>query len=85
LNPPANVFVFPSDAKLSQFDRVGKEFKGFVDNQGKWNGKFQDAMERMTLFGTNAGQGLVDCTDVLPASTNVKRELRKMPMFAPRS
>jgi L-ascorbate peroxidase len=43
-------------------------------------------MGRMALFGsgTTDGKGLVDCTDALPRATNAKRELRAMPVFAPR-
>lgn len=85
LNPPAGVTVFPSDAKLSQYARVGKEFKGFVNNQGKWNGKFASAMAKMALFGSAGTSGLVDCTNMLPKATNVKREMRSMDMFKPRN
>ncbi|KAF2800232.1 class II peroxidase [Melanomma pulvis-pyrius CBS 109.77] len=85
LNPPKNVLVLPSDAKLSQYGNVAKEFQGFVNNQGKWNGKFADAMGRMTLFGSSGTNGLSDCTNVLPQATNVKRELRAMSMFKPRN
>lgn len=63
---------------------VGKEFKGFVGNAGKWNGKFADAMARMERFGSNGVVGLIDCTDFLPSATAVKREMKGMPMFAPR-
>lgn len=83
-NPPQGVVVLPSDAKLAAHPKVGKEFKGFVDNQGKWNGKFADAMGRMALFGSDGTKGLVDCTDALPSATNVKREMKGMPLFAPR-
>lgn len=78
--------VFPSDAKLAAHPKVGKEFKGFVDNQGKWNGKFADAMGKMALFGSggNDGKGLIDCTGALPRATNAKREMRGMPLFAKR-
>ncbi|KAF2004349.1 class II peroxidase, partial [Amniculicola lignicola CBS 123094] len=65
LNPPQGIVVLPSDAKLSKFGKVGKEFQGFVDNQGKWNGKFEDAMGKMTLFGSSGTKGLIDCTDAL--------------------
>lgn len=85
LSPPQNVFVFPSDTKLSNYAGVGKEFKGFVNNQGKWNGKFADAMGKMALFGSSGTSGLTDCTDALPKSTNIKREMRAMPMFKPRN
>lgn len=82
--PPQNVVVLPSDAKLAAHATVGKEFKGFVNNQNKWNGKFADAMARMELFGSNGLNGLVDCTSALPSATNAKREMRGSPMFAPR-
>jgi hypothetical protein len=85
LKPPAGVTVFPSDAKLAQYAGVGKEFKGFVDNQGKWNGKFAKAMGKMTLFGSSGTGGLVDCTQVLPRATNAKREMRAMDVFKSRN
>jgi hypothetical protein len=85
LKPPAGVTVFPSDAKLAQYAGVGKEFKGFVDNQGKWNGKFAEAMGKMTLFGSSGADGLADCTQVLPRATNAKREMRAMDMFKARN
>jgi L-ascorbate peroxidase len=77
--------VFPSDVKLSRYGQVGKEFQGFVGNQGKWNGKFASAMGKMTLFGSNGRSGMVDCTGALPRATNAKREMRGMPMFKPRN
>jgi hypothetical protein len=45
VTPPSGTFVFPSDANLAKDTTlgVGKEFKGFVNNKGKWNGKFSDA------------------------------------------
>lgn len=43
LNPPAGVFRFDSDKNLANQSSVGPEFQGFVNNQGKWNGKFADA------------------------------------------
>ena len=85
LNPPQSVVVLPSDSKLAKFGNVGKEFSGFVNNQGKWNGKFADAMARMELFGSSGTSGLVDCTGALPSSTNVKRELKGMNPFAKRN
>lgn len=84
IKPPKDVVVFPSDAKLAAHPQVGKEFKGFVDNQGKWNGKFADAMGKMALFGSDGTKGLVDCTGALPRATNAKREMRGMPLFARR-
>ncbi|KAF1933309.1 class II peroxidase [Didymella exigua CBS 183.55] len=82
--PPKGVLVLPSDAKLAAHATVGKEFKGFVNNAGKWNGKFADAMARMERFGSNGTNGLIDCTKALPSATNAKREFRGMPMFKPR-
>ncbi|KAL1654307.1 hypothetical protein SLS61_003314 [Didymella pomorum] len=83
--PPKGVLVLPSDAKLAAHATVGKEFKGFVGNAGKWNGKFADAMAKMERFGSDGTlKGMVDCTNVLPATTVAKREMRGMPMFAPR-
>jgi hypothetical protein len=84
IKPPQGVVVFPSDAKLAAHPQVGKEFKGFVDNQGKWNGKFADAMGKMALFGSDGTKGLVDCTGALPRATNAKREMRGMPLFKAR-
>ncbi|KAF2996794.1 hypothetical protein E8E13_000467 [Curvularia kusanoi] len=82
--PPKGVVVLPSDAKLAAHPTVGKEFKGFVGNAGKWNGKFADALARMELFGSAGTSGMVDCTNALPSTTNAKREMRGMPMFANR-
>jgi hypothetical protein len=78
------VFVFPSDSKLANYKNVGKEFKGFVGNAGKWNGKFADALAKMALFGSSGTSGLVDCTNSLPQATNAKRELKAMNPFKPR-
>ncbi|KAL5377489.1 hypothetical protein DPSP01_009826 [Paraphaeosphaeria sporulosa] len=84
LNPPPGVVVFPSDSKLANYAGVGKEFKGFVGNAGKWNGKFADAMEKMVMFGSSGTAGMVDCTDALPRSTSAKRDLKGMNPFKPR-
>ncbi|KAF1958017.1 heme peroxidase [Byssothecium circinans] len=85
LNPPKGVVVFPSDSKLAKHAGVGKEFSGFVNNAGKWNGKFADAMAKMALFGSGGNtKNMFDCTDVLPKATNSKRELRAMNPFMPR-
>ncbi|QDS74803.1 hypothetical protein FKW77_002224 [Venturia effusa] len=75
---PKDVFVFPSDAKLAVHPTVGKEFKGFVGNQGKWTGKFADAMGRMATFGNDKSK-LVDCTGALPKAVQVRRNLREAP------
>lgn len=84
LNPPQGIVVFPSDSKLARFGQVGEEFRGFVNNQGKWTGKFADAMGKMALFGSQGTNGMVDCTDALPRATNVKREMKAMNPFMPR-
>ncbi|KAF2026869.1 heme peroxidase, partial [Setomelanomma holmii] len=84
LKPPQGVVVLPSDTKLAVHQQVGKEFSGFVNNQGKWNGKFAYAMGKKALFGSGGTNGLVDCTGALPRATNAKREMRGMPLFAPR-
>ncbi|KAH6671342.1 heme peroxidase [Halenospora varia] len=77
LNPPTGVFPFASDKKLAQHPTVGKEFKGFVDNKGKWNGKFADAMLHMTLLGVKGGKdALIDCSDKIPRQINSKRDGR---------
>jgi len=71
-SPPQNVYRFQSDINLSnKTTAVGKEFSGFVNNQGKWTGKFADAMYRLTLLGVPASSvtSFVDCTNALPAST----------------
>ncbi|KAF2681444.1 class II peroxidase [Lentithecium fluviatile CBS 122367] len=84
LKPPKGVVVFPSDTKLANYQGVGKEFKGFVGNAGKWNGKFADAMGKMALFGSSGTSGLTDCTDSLPKATSSKRDLKAMNPFKPR-
>ena len=86
LNPPkSGVVVFPSDSKLAAYKGVGKEFNGFVGNAGKWNGKFADALLKMSLLGSSGSSGMVDCTDALPKSTNAKRELKAMNPFHSRN
>jgi len=86
INPPTGVTPFPSDVSLAAHPTVGKEFKGFVDNQGKWTGKFADAMLRMSLLGVplpinnDPKKNLIDCTSVIPKSTGVKREMRSAPI-----
>ena len=82
LNPPKdpNYFRFPSDINLANHPTVGKEFKGFVDGQGKWTGKFADALTRMSLLGVPGGKNnLIDCTNSLPQGTN-KRDVRAAPI-----
>jgi hypothetical protein len=43
LTPPTGVIPFPSDTSLAAHPDVGKEFHGFVGNQGKWRGDFAKA------------------------------------------
>ncbi|TVY42564.1 Versatile peroxidase [Lachnellula subtilissima] len=81
LSTVANVFSFQADRNPAADATVGKEFKGFVGNKGKWNGKFADAMARMQLLGVPGGnKKLLDCTDVIPRGTNNKREMRAAPI-----
>lgn len=81
LNPPQNVFPFQSDVNLAKEPTVGKEFSGFVRNQGKWTSAFANAMAKMALLGVPGGKsGLVDCTGALPKGTSIKREVRRMPI-----
>jgi L-ascorbate peroxidase len=71
-NPPRGVFRFQSDINLSQKNTtVGKEFNGFVGRQGKWAGKFSDAMFRLTLLGipSSTSNKFVDCTSALPTGS----------------
>jgi L-ascorbate peroxidase len=80
-NPPKGVFRFESDINLSATNTsVGKEFNGFVNNQGKWNGKFADAFARLTLLGIPASvsNNFIDCTNALPAGTS-KRSFNSRP------
>ncbi|RDW64717.1 peroxidase-6 [Coleophoma cylindrospora] len=82
-NPPAGVCPFPSDVNLAKHAVVGKEFAGFVNNQGKWTGKFADAMLRMSLLGVPGGSSkLIDCTNVIPKSTSNKRDMKMAPIFS---
>ena len=80
--PPTNISRFDSDINLSDPTKpVGKEFQGFVGNQGKWSGKFADAMGRMSVLGipTSDVQKLIDCTGALPKGTQ-KRDIRAAPI-----
>lgn len=68
-DPPRRIGRFESDISLSQPNTtVGKEFKGFVDNQAKWNSDFTSAMFRLSLLGIpeNDISTFVDCTSALP-------------------
>ncbi|OJD34199.1 heme peroxidase [Diplodia corticola] len=81
--PPPGVARFDSDVNLSDKTKaVGKEFAGFVDNQGKWTGKFADAMFRLGLLGISSStyNNWADCTGALPKATSSKRDIRRMPI-----
>lgn len=86
LTPPTGCVPFASDVSLAAHPTVGKEFNGFVGNQGKWVGKFADAMLKMSLLGvpggTNPSKLMIDCTSVIPKGTSNKRELKGMPVFS---
>lgn len=83
--PAAGDFVFDSDKNLAAHPTVGKQFAGFVGNQGKWTGKFADAMTRMSLFGVPGGSAnLVDCTSTLPAAVSLNKRMRSEPIYKPR-
>lgn len=88
-NPPAGVYPFASDVALAAHPVVGPQFAGFVNNQGKWTGKFADAMLRMSLLGVpggvNPSKNMIDCTSVIPSSTSVKRDMKGFSLFAPRN
>ncbi|KAF2760916.1 heme peroxidase [Pseudovirgaria hyperparasitica] len=78
-NPPQGVVRFDSDIALSnKSTAVGKKFAGFVDGQGKWTGKFADAMYRLSVLGVPSGtaKNFVECTDALPKAVSVKRDIR---------
>jgi len=86
-NPPANVFRFESDINPSNTGTaVGKQFQGFVGNQGKWTGKFADAMNRLSLLGIPAAtsKNFIDCTNALPQSKGGKGGKRGF-LSAPRN
>jgi manganese peroxidase len=80
--PPAGVYRFDSDIALSDPKKaVGKEFQGFVNNQGKWTGKFADAMFRLSVLGIPAADQakFIDCTSALPKGTK-KRDVKAAPI-----
>ncbi|KAH7043330.1 heme peroxidase [Macrophomina phaseolina] len=81
--PPAGVSRFASDINLSDPTKaVGKEFQGFVNNQGKWTGKFADAMFRLSVLGIPPAtyKNFADCTAALPKGTSAKRDIRSAPI-----
>ena len=76
-NVPAgsNVARFDSDINLSQKNTtVGKQFAGFVGQQGKWTSAFAAAMFKLSVLGIPSGTqaNFADCTNFLPAGTSVK-------------
>lgn len=79
-NPAAGDFVFDSDKNLAADPNVGPEFRGFVNNQGKWGSDFSAAMTKMSLFGVPGGNSnLQDCTGILPKGTS-KRDVKAAPI-----
>ncbi|KAL1306427.1 hypothetical protein AAFC00_005127 [Neodothiora populina] len=85
ITPPtrSTIYRFPSDVNLSNASTtVGKEFRGFVGNQGKWTSAFADAMYRMSVLGIPAAtsKNFIDCTNVLPKGTSSKRDIRAAPI-----
>ncbi|KAI4724150.1 heme peroxidase [Aureobasidium sp. EXF-10728] len=82
-NPPAGTYRFQSDINLSNASTtVGKQFQGFVGNQGKWTSSFADAMARLSVLGIPASvqANFVDCTSALPRGTSSKRDIRAAPI-----
>ncbi|THZ32455.1 heme peroxidase [Aureobasidium pullulans] len=82
-NPPTGTYRFQSDINLSQANTtVGKQFQGFVGNQGKWTSSFADAMFRLSVLGipSSSQSGFVDCTNALPRGTSSKRDIRAAPI-----
>ncbi|KAG9833015.1 heme peroxidase, partial [Aureobasidium melanogenum] len=82
-NPPAGVYRFQSDINLSNASTtVGKQFQGFVGNQGKWTSSFADAMARLSVLGIPASTqaNFIDCTNALPQGTSSKRDIRAAPI-----
>lgn len=83
-SPPAGVGRFDSDINLSNTSTaVGKKFQGFVNNQGKWTGKFADAMYRLSVLGIPAAtsKDFIECTGMLPQAVSVKRDIRRAPIM----
>jgi hypothetical protein len=82
-NPPAGTYRFQSDINLSNASTtVGKQFQGFVGNQGKWTSSFADAMARLSVLGipSSVQANFIDCTNALPRGTSSKRDIRAAPI-----
>jgi len=85
-HPPTGCVPFASDVSLAAHPVVGKQFAGFVNNQGKWTGKFASAMLKLSLLGVPGGSSnLIDCTNIIPKGTNNKRDMKAFPIFAARN
>ncbi|GAB7345500.1 hypothetical protein MBLNU457_3820t2 [Dothideomycetes sp. NU457] len=83
-NPPPGVSRFASDINLSDPKKaVGKEFSGFVGNQGKWTSAFADAMARMSVLGIppDTAKNLIDCTGALPQGTALTKRMKSAPLM----
>ncbi|KAI5246687.1 heme peroxidase [Aureobasidium subglaciale] len=83
LKQQTGVYRFQADINLSNASTtVGKEFKGFVGNQGKWTSSFADAMQRLSVLGipSSAQNSFIDCTNALPKGTSSKRDIRAAPI-----
>jgi hypothetical protein len=81
--PVAGTYRFQSDINLSNASTtVGKQFQGFVGNQGKWTSSFSDAMARLSVLGipSSAQANFIDCTNALPRGTSSKRDIRAAPI-----
>lgn len=86
INPPTTgdaIYRFQADINLSNASTtVGKQFNGFVGNQGKWTSAFADAMYRLSVLGIPAAtsKNFIDCTNALPKGTSSKRDIRAAPI-----
>ncbi|KAL1602458.1 hypothetical protein SLS60_005874 [Paraconiothyrium brasiliense] len=76
LQEPQNpdIFVLPSDKKLSVHPKINDEWVSFVGDQPHWNEDYAKAYIRMSLTGVEKDvlKGLKDCTRTLPKKTNLK-------------
>ncbi|OAG11194.1 heme peroxidase [Paraphaeosphaeria sporulosa] len=73
LQEPQNpdIFVLPSDKKLSVHPKINDEWLSFVGDQPHWNEDYAKAYIRMSLLGVTSAElkGLKDCTKTLPKKT----------------
>jgi catalase (peroxidase I) len=63
-----NIFVLPSDKKLSVHPEVSEEWNEFVGNQPHWNEDYGKAYFRMSLNGVVNLDDLTDCSKTLPSA-----------------